>query len=337
MGVEHRSLQNFTSATHALYARVAAWTLPDFDTEPEMTMTNATPPQNKRSTWLRAGIALAVAGALAAGIGAATPLAREAWAIREDFAGGGPGAHRWFRAHLDAHIDDALDAVKANAAQRRAVAAARDHVLAVADETRKARFADAEGALELFGADRIDNQLVEAARARHQAQVARLGDAIVQAFYDVHDAFTPAQRRALADYVRDELPKGGGKRGGLRERIVRRILDAKVEEALDYLNATAAQRQKIAAVKDRTIDAIQAERPDHAALVERVLTLFTADTIDKQAVAALRADAEARLGRVADSVVKAFVDVHDTLDAAQRKQAVTRLRALRRAHGRHHG
>ena len=68
-----------------------------------------------------------------------------------------------------------------------------------------------------------------------------------------------------------------------------------------------------------------------------VLTLFTADTIDKSAVSSLRTDAEARLGRVTDAIVKAFVEVHDTLDAAQRKAAVTRLKSLRRAHGVHHG
>jgi len=293
-------------------------------------MTTTTLPPKKRSTLVRVGLGLAVAGAIAAGIGAGAPLAREAWAAREAFASG--GHHKWFRAHLDAHIDDALDAVKANAAQRRAVLAARDHVLSAADDLRKARMADADTALELFGADRVDGKAIDAARARHQAHMTQLGDAIVQAFYDVHDAFTPAQRRALADYVRDAVPHGNGKRAGIRERIMRRIVDGKLEEALDALNATAEQRQRIDAVKDRTIAAFQAERVDHAAELDRVLGLFTADTIDKNAVASLRKDAEGRLGRVADAVVKAFVEVHDTLDAGQRKQAVTRLRALRRAH-----
>jgi Spy/CpxP family protein refolding chaperone len=296
-----------------------------------------TPPPTRRSPLLRVGLGLAVAGAIAAGVGVGAPLAREAWAAHEVFAAGAHGPHRWFRAHLDAHIDDALDGVKASAAQRRAVLAARAHVLAAADELRRARVADADTALALFAADHVDQKTVDAARARHQAEVARLGDAIVQAFYDVHDAFTPAQRRALADYVRDAVPRGDGKRAGLRERIFRRVVDGKLEEALDLLNATDEQRRRIDAVKERTLAAVQAERVDHAAALDRVLALFTADVIDKNAVNALRKEAEERLGRVADAVAKAFVEVHDTLDAGQRKQAVTRLRALRRAHGAHHG
>jgi hypothetical protein len=54
---------------------------------------------------------------------------------------------------------------------------------------------------------------VAALQAQHQQKAQQIGDAIVQAIYDVHDALNPQQRRALVDYVRAHHPPAGGHAG----------------------------------------------------------------------------------------------------------------------------
>jgi Spy/CpxP family protein refolding chaperone len=105
---------------------------------------------------------------------------------------------RWVVAEIDAVLDEA----GATAEQRQAVHAARDRVLAAAEQhwrTRRDRLGDV---LAMFEADRLDSAQVEALRRQGEDEHRRLGDVIIQALTDAHDALTPAQRRIVADHVR---------------------------------------------------------------------------------------------------------------------------------------
>jgi Spy/CpxP family protein refolding chaperone len=100
-------------------------------------------------------------------------------------------------------IDDLLDEVDATDVQRTAIEAARDHVFAAFDDNATgAHAAMVERALALFSADALDATQVQALRAEHQARAERIGDAVVQAVHDVHDALTPAQRRQVTAEIR---------------------------------------------------------------------------------------------------------------------------------------
>jgi hypothetical protein len=57
-------------------------------------------------------------------------------------------------------------------------------------------------ALALFEAATVDPGRVATFRAQHEAEHRQVADAISQALVDVHDALTPPQRKAVADYVR---------------------------------------------------------------------------------------------------------------------------------------
>jgi Spy/CpxP family protein refolding chaperone len=102
-----------------------------------------------------------------------------------------------------AMIDDALDAAQVTAEQRTAIYAARDRAFAAVEALRNNRGARMEEMLALFEADTIDPAQVEALRSARESEHRQVADAISQAVIDVHAVLTPAQRRALTDYVRE--------------------------------------------------------------------------------------------------------------------------------------
>jgi periplasmic protein CpxP/Spy len=227
------------------------------------------------------------------------------------------------------HIDAALDAVGASPAQRDAVHAARDHVFATIEETHDAERGDLDAALALWQADRIDPAAVASLRARHVAAAKKAGDAIVQALSDAHDALTPAQRQKLATYLRaNQPPRMDG-----AKPFVKHMMKERVDDLLDEIHATADQRAKVTAAVERAFDAVGANMGDHAAHFDEAVTIFTADNIDRAKLAALQTERQAKLQKTADATVQALGDIHDALDAGQRKQVADFVRS----HHGHHG
>jgi len=210
------------------------------------------------------------------------------------------------------HIDDALDAVAATAAQRDAVHAARDHVFATMAETHAAERGDLAEALTLWQADRIDPAALSALRARHQAAAKKTGDAIVQALSDAHDTLTAPQRQKLATYLRAHQPPhvDGAK------PFVKHMVKERVDDLLDEIHATADQRAKVTASVERAVDAVSAGFGDHVAHFDEAVTLFTGDTIDRAKLAALSSERQARMDKSADAIVQALArqqSIHDDL------------------------
>jgi Spy/CpxP family protein refolding chaperone len=116
--------------------------------------------------------------------------------------GGPPARHGVMKRFVSATIDDALDQAKVTAAQRTAIHAARDRVFAAVEQHWQTRGAGMEEALQLFVADQIDPARVAALRQAREDEHRRMADVIEQAIVEAHDTLTPAQRVAVADYVR---------------------------------------------------------------------------------------------------------------------------------------
>ena len=118
------------------------------------------------------------------------------------------GAPSWrppiMRRIVSAMIDEALAGAKVTPDQRTRIYAARDRVFAAVDQARQERQAHHDEVLRLFEADQVDQAQVDALKREGEAERQRIGDAIGQAFVEVHDVLTPAQRKAVADYVRAE-------------------------------------------------------------------------------------------------------------------------------------
>lgn len=226
------------------------------------------------------------------------------------------------------HIDAALDAVGADAAQRNAVHAARDHVFAAIDQAQAAHQADLATAIGLWESDRPDPAQIAALRARHQAAAQQTGDAIVQALLDAHDALTAPQRHQLADYLRAHKPPAmdGAK------PFFRHLVDERVDDLLDEIHARADQRDQVHAAVSRGFGAIGDEMTSHQADFDSAVGVFTADRIDAARVAELRQARQARAQKIGDAVVQSLTEIHDALDAGQRKQVAD---FVRKHH--HHG
>ena len=228
------------------------------------------------------------------------------------------------------HIDAALDAVGANAQQRDAVHAARDHVFTTIEANRVAERGDLDAALTLWQSDRLDANALAALRTRHQAAAQKTSDAIVQALSDAHDALTSAQRAKLADFLRSHKPP---KLEGAKP-FVKHMVSERVDDMLDQIHATADQRTKVTGAVEQAFTAISSSFDDHGAHFDDAIAVFTADKIDATKLAALQAERQAKMQKVGDTLVQTLTSVHDALDAGQRKEVADFVRSH---HQGHHG
>jgi len=115
--------------------------------------------------------------------------------------------------------------------------------------------------------------------------------------------------------------------------MMKRMVSAMIDEALEPANVTADQRAKIYAARDRVFTTMEAHRQTRGAHMNEALALFESDTVDPGRVAAFRAQREAEHQQVADAISQAITDVHDVLTPAQRKVVADWIRANRPGHG----
>jgi protein CpxP len=118
------------------------------------------------------------------------------------------GAKPFFKHMMSERVDDMLDEIGATAQQRTTVHAAVERAFAaVAGEDPTSHFDDA---MAVFGADKLDQAKIDALRAQHQARMMKMGDALVQALTDIHDALSAQQRQQVADFVKSHHHGHGG-------------------------------------------------------------------------------------------------------------------------------
>ena len=120
------------------------------------------------------------------------------------------GARPLFRHMVSERVDDLLDEVHATAEQRDKVHAAVERAMTAAGQAMADHGADLDQAIAVFTADRIDGAKVAALQAGHQARMQRMGDALVQAFTEIHDTLDVGQRKQVADFVRAHHHHHGG-------------------------------------------------------------------------------------------------------------------------------
>jgi Spy/CpxP family protein refolding chaperone len=150
---------------------------------------------NVRRGWIIGIVAVAAIGLLAG-------VARETQA----FGGHGHRGGAIMRRIATAHIDEALDAAKVTKEQREKVHAIKERLFRTFEDSHRGRGAHLEEALRVFSADRLDRDRIAAMRKERQAEMERMGDAVEQAITEVHALLTPAQRKAVADYIAQHRP-----------------------------------------------------------------------------------------------------------------------------------
>jgi Spy/CpxP family protein refolding chaperone len=119
----------------------------------------------------------------------------------------------------------------------------------------------------------------------------------------------------------------GGGHHGARHAIIKRVVAAEIDEALDRVNATPEQRASVHASRDRAFTALEDHVRARHARFDEVLKLFEADTIDAGRVEAFRRQAEAEHRQVGDAITLALTEIHDVLTPDQRRAVTEYIRS----------
>jgi uncharacterized membrane protein len=124
------------------------------------------------------------------------------------YAHGGPGGRHgaMMKRFVSSLIDEALAPAQVSAEQRTRIYAARDRAFAAVEAHRQTRHAHLDEALRLFEADTMDTGRLATFRTQREAEHRQVADAITQALTEVHDTLSPAQRKAVADWIRANHP-----------------------------------------------------------------------------------------------------------------------------------
>jgi len=144
---------------------------------------------------------------IGAAIGVAALVGARAWA---QAPGGGPGGPhgQMMKRMVSAALDEALDQAGVSAEQRTAIHASRDRAFAALEAARPDRTAQRDRVLALFEGDQLDPSQLQAVHAQMEQQHQAMRAAVTQAIIEIHDTLTPAQRHAVAGYVRTMAPHG---------------------------------------------------------------------------------------------------------------------------------
>lgn len=106
---------------------------------------------------------------------------------------------------------------------------------------------------------------------------------------------------------------------------VAKFVTERVDDALDDLDATPAQREKILAVKDRLLAEGAKLRGDREALHGELLAAWKAETVDRARLHAIVDERIEALRAFAHAAADGAADAHDVLAPEQRAKVTKKL------------
>jgi Spy/CpxP family protein refolding chaperone len=133
-------------------------------------------------------------------------------------------------------------------------------------------------------------------------------------------------------WSRDDGPRWGrddhGPRGWSERRAERRErqaffpgrIERVVDRALDRLDASSEQRQKITRIAERTADEIFALREKHLDARKQLREVLAAETIDRTRLEALRAEQMQLADAASKRITEAVAEAAEVLNPAQRAE-----------------
>ena len=114
-----------------------------------------------------------------------------------------------------------------------------------------------------------------------------------------------------------------------RAAIMKRMVNAHIDEVLDDAKVNDTQRQTIYQARDRVFTAFENQHGTHRARLEEALQLFEADRLDPNRVQSMRTTRESEMQKLGDVVTQAITDVHDVLTPQQRRVVTDHIRSFR--------
>ncbi len=99
-----------------------------------------------------------------------------------------------------------------------------------------------------------------------------------------------------------------------------RFITQRLDDTLDDIHATDAQRQQLTAIKDKLVADGKALHAGHADVHKELLAQWQSDRPDAARVHAIVDDRAASMKKFADEVADGLLQAHDILTPAQRAQ-----------------
>ena len=115
----------------------------------------------------------------------------------------------------------------------------------------------------------------------------------------------------------------GGHRDGA---LMHKFIDFAVNEKLDEIGATEAQKQKVREIKERLVSEGHALRADRKAFRDEILALLEQDNPDPARLKAAVHERTEAFSRFADDAADAVVELHGVFTPEQRKQLLAAAR-----------
>jgi Spy/CpxP family protein refolding chaperone len=110
-----------------------------------------------------------------------------------------------------------------------------------------------------------------------------------------------------------------------RHDMIHKFVDFAVNEKLDEIGASAAQKEKVRAVKERLIQKAQALHGEREAFHKDLLAMLEQDNPDPLRLKALAHERIDKLSQFADEAADAVVELHGVFTPEQRRQLLAEL------------
>ncbi|MFO0405391.1 MAG: Spy/CpxP family protein refolding chaperone [Labrys sp. (in: a-proteobacteria)] len=102
-----------------------------------------------------------------------------------------------------------------------------------------------------------------------------------------------------------------------------------VDKALNFVDATPEQTQKVKAIVDQAMTDMRAMREEMQGTREQAIELLKAPTIDRAAAEKLRVERMAAMDERSKKMVAAMLDIAETLTPEQRAKLATEIESMR--------
>lgn len=129
-------------------------------------------------------------------------------------------------------------------------------------------------------------------------------------------------------------PGGGWMAHHFRDRFYERALD-RVDELLEEVDATDEQRERVAAEIDAGIEDMRAMRESHRRLHGRMVELWAAPEIDRDAIESFRQDKIEQMETASRKLTDRLIAIAEALEPEQRAAIAEKLAADRPRRMRH--
>lgn len=222
-------------------------------------------------------------------------------------------------------VDDALDQLDANAAQRAEIKGLADRLVDSALTRFDDREALREELLALWQAPTADTEKARAVVFARIESVRALVHEGIDAAAQTHAALQPKQRQMVTAFV-EERAKDREMDPAERAERAERFTGYVVDEVVDRADATDAQAKQLRGLADGLVKSGLARMGDREGLRAELLGLWNASKADPakaKAIADARIDAwKAMAGEAIDTAAQA----HGILEAGQRDQIADAIR-----------